>query len=180
MNAMLPNAGDSSLVFPVKMFPIEERSPKHLGESSDEWEYKGIRPSFPEEAEKRIDRMVAPVFLDSDSVGLMLQINSDNTRHPAPWAIIFFDHEYRLVKHYEDICGGVSGMSLIAWASKSGLTAPDASQVATVLVKSKSVLQQVTANSSIFTRAWELLKDCDETQNWVCFPPMLDSARVQL
>jgi len=146
---------------------------------------------FPEELRARLTPILSDYgyrkddFPDADEFLLSLEYGFRDNPEGVPWALIFFDREYRLGGHLLSIrpnrnlrFGNYSAYNKSAPPSDpSANTAPPLS---IVFVFSKFALEVASRSGSLLlAEPWQALRDREEDRHWAVVCSELDVAWVQ-
>lgn len=90
-----------------------------------------------------------------------------------PWAFIFFENEYCLAGHIEQIerkCPGIHAGSYSGMFFDE-IDQLDPPQISFIIVESKAALRTAAAISPLLEPAWAQLADLDESKHWIYLSP---------
>jgi hypothetical protein len=122
------------------------------------------------EAREILDKILAKY--DKDSWGFFFHLDDALKRkNLMPWVMIFFDDAMGIGGHLLSIRDKRDDLRFtdISIPYFADIEKINLSRVSMILVKSKEILYDLTAKTPVFNSSWELLKDKDEHQHWICF-----------
>lgn len=150
--------------YELSMIHKEVKKADVIIESS--WPLSVIDP----EAEKIIGN-----FLRKHNTNLERYISYVNAKHERegvfPWAIVFYNKEFRLAGHLASIRQNSNDFRFSAYSIKTdnySVAEMGVPSVSLLYVYKKKAIQQAAKESEFFSAAWEQLADLPENQHWIC------------
>lgn len=124
---------------------------------------------IPDEAEEELNRILDKY--DMHSLGLIWQLETTFKRTGYwPWAIVFFEEEFRLAGHVVSIRDYPRDFSFAYYTMPVDHTVEEhgVPSVSFLLVNTKMPLKKLAMKSELFEKAWDQLANCEEEKRWVC------------
>jgi len=88
-----------------------------------------------------------------------------------PWAIVFYEEEYRIAGHVVALRQNRTDFSFTALSLKPGcysIAEQGVPPVGVLFINRKSALEAAALQSELFKKAWEQLAEMPENRHWIC------------